>query len=157
MKDIDKGSLKENVSGGWVAWLQHYFVTAWIPAKSDNNVVQTRKDSQGNYIIGYTGPVLSVPAGGKVETSAMLYAGPKIQSKLKELSPGLELTVDYGFLWFIAQPIFWLLQHIHSLLGNWGWSIIVLTMLIKGLFFPLSAASYRSMARMRAVAPKLAA
>ncbi|PVZ38826.1 membrane protein insertase YidC [Pseudomonas sp. CC120222-01a] len=157
MKDIDKGSLKENVSGGWVAWLQHYFVTAWIPAKSDNNVVQTRKDSQGNYIIGYTGPALSVPAGGKVETSAMLYAGPKIQSKLKELSPGLELTVDYGFLWFIAQPIFWLLQHIHSLLGNWGWSIIVLTMLIKGLFFPLSAASYRSMARMRAVAPKLAA
>ena len=157
MKDIDKGSLKENVSGGWVAWLQHYFVTAWIPAKSDSNVVQTRKDSQGNYIIGYTGPALSVPAGGKVETSAMLYAGPKIQSKLKELSPGLELTVDYGFLWFIAQPIFWLLQHIHSLLGNWGWSIIVLTMLIKGLFFPLSAASYRSMARMRAVAPKLAA
>ena len=156
MKDIDKGSLKENVSGGWVAWLQHYFVTAWIPAKSDNNVVQTRKDSQGNYIIGYTGPVISVPAGGKVETSALLYAGPKIQSKLKELSPGLELTVDYGFLWFIAQPIFWLLQHIHSLLGNWGWSIIVLTMLIKGLFFPLSAASYRSMARMRAVAPKLA-
>jgi YidC/Oxa1 family membrane protein insertase len=157
MKDIDKGSLKENVSGGWVAWLQHYFVTAWIPAKSDNNVVQTRKDSQGNYIIGYTGPAISVPAGGKVETSAMLYAGPKIQSKLKELSPGLELTVDYGFLWFIAQPIFWLLQHIHSLLGNWGWSIIVQTMLIKGLFFPLSAASYRSMARMRAVAPKLAA
>lgn len=86
MKDIDKGSLKENVSGGWVAWLQHYFVTAWIPAKSDNNVVQTRKDSQGNYIIGYTGPAISVPAGGKVETSAMLYAGPKIQSKLKELS-----------------------------------------------------------------------
>ena len=156
MKDIDKGSLKENVSGGWVAWLQHYFVTAWIPNKSDNNVVQTRKDSQGNYIIGYTGPALNIPAGAKAETSAMLYAGPKIQSKLKELSPGLELTVDYGFLWFIAQPIFWLLQHIHSLLGNWGWSIIVLTMLIKGLFFPLSAASYRSMARMRAVAPKLA-
>ncbi|QXH56626.1 membrane protein insertase YidC [Pseudomonas maumuensis] len=156
MKDIDKGSLKENVTGGWVAWLQHYFVTAWIPTHSDNNAVQTRKDSQGNYIIGYTGPALNVPAGGKVETSAMLYAGPKIQSKLKELSPGLELTVDYGFLWFIAQPIFWLLQHIHSLLGNWGWSIIVLTMLIKGLFFPLSAASYRSMARMRAVAPKLA-
>ncbi|QXH51566.1 membrane protein insertase YidC [Pseudomonas fakonensis] len=156
MKDMDKGGLKENVSGGWVAWLQHYFVTAWIPAKSDNNAVQTRKDSQGNYIIGYTGPAISVPAGAKAETSAMLYAGPKIQSKLKELSPGLELTVDYGFLWFIAQPIFWLLQHIHSLLGNWGWSIIVLTMLIKGLFFPLSAASYRSMARMRAVAPKLA-
>ncbi|PSS57293.1 membrane protein insertase YidC [Pseudomonas sp. BBP2017] len=157
MKDIDKGNLKENVSGGWVAWLQHYFVTAWIPNKSDNNIVQTRKDSQGNYIIGFTGPALNVAAGAKGETSTVLYAGPKIQEKLKELSPGLELTVDYGILWFIAQPIFWLLQHIHNLLGNWGWSIIVLTMLIKLLFFPLSAASYKSMARMRAVAPKLAA
>jgi len=157
MKDIDKGSLKENVTGGWVAWLQHYFVTAWIPNKSDNNVVQTRKDSQGNYIIGFTGPELNVAAGAQGETSTLLYAGPKSQEKLKALSPGLELTVDYGILWFIAQPIFWLLQHIHELLGNWGWSIIVLTMLIKLLFFPLSAASYKSMARMRAVAPKLAA
>ena len=157
MKDIDKAALKETVNGGWVAWLQHYFVTAWIPAKNDSNVVQTRKDSQGNYIIGFTGPALTVAPGAKAETSATLYAGPKSQAILKELSPGLELTVDYGILWFIAQPIFWLLQHIHALVGNWGWSIIFLTMLIKGIFFPLSAASYKSMARMRAVAPKLAA
>ncbi|MCX7080843.1 MAG: membrane protein insertase YidC [Pseudomonas sp.] len=157
MKDMDKGSLKETVQGGWVAWLQHYFVTAWIPAKGESNVVQTRKDSKGNYIIGYTGPALTVAPGAKAETTATLYAGPKSQAVLKELSPGLELTVDYGILWFIAQPIFWLLQHIHALVGNWGWSIIFLTMLIKGLFFPLSAASYKSMARMRAVAPKLAA
>ncbi|UVJ44048.1 membrane protein insertase YidC [Pseudomonas sp. LS1212] len=157
MSDMDKGAVKENVDGGWVAWLQHYFVTAWIPTKTDTNVVQTRKDSQGNYIVGFTGPALNVAPGAKAETSAKLYAGPKIQEKLKELSPGLELTVDYGILWFLAQPIFWLLEHIHSLLGNWGWSIIVLTMLIKLLFFPLSAASYKSMARMRAVAPKLAA
>lgn len=157
MKDIDKAALKETVNGGWVAWLQHYFVTAWIPAKNDSNVVQTRKDGQGNYIIGFTGPALTVAPGAKAETSATLYAGPKSQAILKELSPGLELTVDYGILWFIAQPIFWLLQHIHGLVGNWGWSIIFLTMLIKGIFFPLSAASYKSMARMRAVAPKLAA
>ena len=157
MKDIDKGQLKETVEGGWVAWLQHYFVTAWIPQKGDNNVVQTRKDNQGNYIIGFTGPTLTVEPGKTAETSATLYAGPKSQGVLKELSPGLELTVDYGILWFIAQPIFWLLQHIHSIVGNWGWSIIFLTMLIKGIFFPLSAASYKSMARMRAVAPKLAA
>ncbi|PAA24478.1 MULTISPECIES: membrane protein insertase YidC [Pseudomonas] len=157
MKDIDKAQLKETVQGGWVAWLQHYFVTAWIPQKGDNNVVQTRKDNQGNYIIGFTGPTLTVDPGKTAETSATLYAGPKSQGVLKELSPGLELTVDYGILWFIAQPIFWLLQHIHSLVGNWGWSIIFLTMLIKGIFFPLSAASYKSMARMRAVAPKLAA
>ena len=157
MKDIDKGQLKETVEGGWVAWLQHYFVTAWIPQKGDTHVVQTRKDSQGNYIIGFTGPTMTVEPGKTAETSATLYAGPKSQGVLKELSPGLELTVDYGILWFIAQPIFWLLQHIHAIVGNWGWSIIFLTMLIKGLFFPLSAASYKSMARMRAVAPKLAA
>ncbi|MDB6441833.1 membrane protein insertase YidC [Pseudomonas sp. 21TX0197] len=157
MKDMDKAQLKETVQGGWVAWLQHYFVTAWIPQKGETNVVQTRKDSKGNYIVGYTGPALTVAPGAKAETSAILYAGPKSQAVLKELSPGLELTVDYGFLWFIAQPIFWLLQHIHSIVGNWGWSIIFLTMLIKGIFFPLSAASYKSMARMRAVAPKLAA
>ncbi|CAD5107093.1 membrane protein insertase YidC [Zestomonas carbonaria] len=155
MKDMDKQGLKETVEGGWVAWLQHYFVTAWIPAKDSNNVLQTRKDGQGNYIIGFTGPTLSVAAGSQAETSATLYAGPKIQKHLKELSPGLELTVDYGILWFIAQPIFWLLEHIHSLLGNWGWSIIVLTIIIKLAFFPLSAASYKSMARMRAVSPKL--
>ncbi|MFJ2489725.1 membrane protein insertase YidC, partial [Pseudomonas sp. NPDC087639] len=157
MKDMDKAQLKETVTGGWVAWLQHYFVTAWIPVKGENNIVQTRKDSKGNYIIGYTGPTLTAAPGAKVETSAVLYAGPKSQAVLKELSPGLELTVDYGILWFIAQPIFWLLQHIHAIVGNWGWSIIFLTMLIKGIFFPLSAASYKSMARMRAVAPKLAA
>ncbi|MDR3410816.1 MAG: membrane protein insertase YidC, partial [Formivibrio sp.] len=122
MKDIDKGSLKETVQGGWVAWLQHYFVTAWIPNKSDDNAMSTRKDSAGNYIIGFTGPTLTAPPGGKVETSATLYAGPKIQDRLKALSPGLELTVDYGILWFIAQPIFWLLKHIHMLLGNWGFS-----------------------------------
>ncbi|MDU9392812.1 membrane protein insertase YidC [Pseudomonas sp. zfem002] len=156
MKDMDKGQVNETVSGGWVAWLQHYFVTAWIPEKSGNNQVTTLKDAQGNYVIRFIGPATNVAAGAQGEISSTLYAGPKIQSHLKELSPGLELTVDYGFLWFIAQPIFWLLQHIHNLLGNWGWSIIVLTMLIKGLFFPLSAASYKSMARMRAVAPRLA-
>jgi YidC/Oxa1 family membrane protein insertase len=164
MKDMDKvaedktkAPITYNVNGGWVAWLQHYFVTAWIPQPGQNNSVLARKDSKGNYIIGYTGPAMTVAPGAKAETSATLYAGPKSQAVLKELSPGLELTVDYGILWFIAQPIFWLLQHIHSIVGNWGWSIIFLTMLIKGLFFPLSAASYKSMARMRAVAPRLAA
>lgn len=157
IKDIDKQEFKETVDGGWVAWLQHYFVTAWIPEKGQTNIIQTRKDTKGNYIVGFVGSSLNVAAGGQGESSAVLYAGPKIQNHLKELSPGLELTVDYGFLWFIAQPIFWLLQHIHSLIGNWGWSIIALTVLIKLAFFPLSAASYKSMARMRAVSPKLQA
>ncbi|MVW74064.1 membrane protein insertase YidC [Pseudomonas xionganensis] len=156
MSDIDKQPFKESVQGGWVAWLQHYFVTAWVPSKDSTNQVQTRKDSQGNYIVGFTGPSIQVAAGAQAETSAILYAGPKLQGHLEELSPGLELTVDYGFLWFLAQPIFWLLEAIHGLLGNWGWSIIFLTIIIKLIFFPLSAASYKSMARMRAVAPKLA-
>ena len=157
MGNMDDKNLRETVQGGWVAWLQHYFVTAWVPSKDDSNLVSTRKDSQGNYIIGFVGPQLNVAPGASAETSATLYAGPKSQDTLKALSPGLELTVDYGFLWFIAQPIFWLLQVIHSIVGNWGWSIILLTVLIKLAFFPLSAASYRSMARMRAVAPKLQA
>jgi len=157
MSDMDKHPFKESMTGGWVAWLQHYFVTAWIADKNSQNVLQTRKDSEGRYIVGFTGPAVVAAPGQQVETSATLYAGPKIQKRLKELSPGLELTVDYGFLWLLAQPIFWLLEHIHSLLGNWGWSIIVLTLLIKLAFFPLSAASYKSMARMRAVAPKLQA
>ena len=155
--DMDDQNLRETVQGGWIAWLQHYFVTAWVPQKDSSNLVQTRKDSQGNYIIGFTGPALNVPAGASAETSAILYAGPKTQDNLEALSPGLDLTVDYGILWFLAKPIFWLLGHIHTLLGNWGWSIIVLTIIIKLGFFPLSAASYRSMARMRAVSPKLQA
>ncbi len=157
MGDMDDKNLKQTVEGGWIAWLQHYFVTAWIPAPDQTNQVQTRKDSQGNYIIGFTGPAISVAPGSQGETTATLYAGPKSQDELEELSPGLRLTVDYGILWFIAQPIFWLLQNIHALLGNWGWSIIVLTIVIKLAFFPLSAASYKSMARMRAVSPKMQA
>lgn len=157
MSNMDDKNFNEGINGGWVAWLQHYFVTAWVADAEQTNQVSTRKDGKGNYIVGYTSPTMSVAAGQHAQTSATLYAGPKIQSHLKALSPGLELTVDYGFLWFIAQPIFWLLSVIHSILGNWGWSIITLTILIKLAFFPLSAASYKSMARMRAVAPKMAA
>ena len=157
MSNMDDKKFNQTIEGGWVAWLQHYFVTAWVANPEQTNQVTTRKDSKGNYIIGYTSPAMNIAPGEHAQASAILYAGPKIQSHLKALSPGLELTVDYGFLWFIAQPIFWLLGVIHSILGNWGWSIIVLTILIKLAFFPLSAASYKSMARMRAVAPRMAA
>ena len=157
MGDLDSKPVRESVQGGWVAWLQHYFVTAWIPAADSHNGVYGRKDGQGNYIVGFTGQAFDVPAGQQGATAVTLYAGPKIQSDLKALAPDLELTVDYGFLWFLAQPIFWLLDFIHGIIGNWGWSIVVLTLIIKLIFFPLSAASYRSMARMRAVAPKLQA
>ncbi|SDT01380.1 protein translocase subunit yidC [Halopseudomonas litoralis] len=154
---LDDNRLKETVNGGWIAWLQHYFVSAWIPNAEQQHVYQTRKDSQGNYIVGFVSPAVNVSAGEQASISANFYAGPKIQDRLKEISPGLELTVDYGFLWWIAQPLFWVLSLIHSVVGNWGWSIILLTVLIKLVFFPLSATSYRSMANMRRVAPKLQA
>jgi YidC/Oxa1 family membrane protein insertase len=155
--DMDDAALRETVSGGWIAWLQHYFVSAWVPPADQQHVYQTRKDSSGNYIVGFTSPATVVPAGARATISADFYAGPKIQDRLEEISPGLELTVDYGFLWWIAQPLFWVLSFIHGFVGNWGWSIILLTLLIKLIFFPLSATSYRSMANMRRVAPKLAA
>jgi len=155
--DMDKAALKETVEGGWIAWLQHYFVSAWVPPANNQHVFRTSKDSAGNYIVGFTSPATVVPAGEQAVISADFYAGPKIQDRLEAISPGLELTVDYGFLWWIAQPLFWVLSFIHGFVGNWGWSIILLTLLIKLIFFPLSATSYRSMANMRRVAPKLAA
>lgn len=156
-KDMDKSNLKENLTGGWVAWLQHYFVTAWIPPADTPNTLATRTDRQGNYLVSFVSPPVTVEAGEQTVVSAEFYAGPKAQNRLKEISPGLELTVDYGFLWFIAQPLYWVLSMIHSIVGNWGWSIILLTVLIKLVFFPLSATSYRSMANMRRVAPKMQA
>jgi len=157
MSELDDTRLAENVTGGWIAWLQHYFVSAWIPSPEVTHHYRTLKDRSGNYIVGFTSPAVTVPAGEQQQISADFYAGPKIQDDLKAISQGLELTVDYGFLWWIAQPLFWVLSLIHGFVGNWGWSIILLTCLIKLIFFPLSATSYRSMANMRRVAPKLQA
>ena len=148
--------LSQTVTGGWVAMVQHYFVSAWVPAKTGTSHISTRSAANGteNYI-GFTGSQLTVAPGGTGKIGADFYAGPKHQDKLEALSPGLELTVDYGFLWPIAQFLFWLLQTIHGFLGNWGWSIVVLTLLVKAAFFHLSAASYRSMANMRRVMPEM--
>ncbi|MAG68055.1 MAG: membrane protein insertase YidC, partial [Pseudomonadales bacterium] len=142
MSELDDTRLAENVTGGWIAWLQHYFVSAWIPSPEVTHHYRTLKDRSGNYIVGFTSPAVTVPAGEQQQISADFYAGPKIQDDLKAISQGLELTVDYGFLWWIAQPLFWVLSLIHGFVGNWGWSIILLTCLIKLIFFPLSATSY---------------
>ena len=151
-----KEPLNTTVSGGWVALVQHYFVTAWIPNAKTQNVVSTRVSANGGEnFIGFTSPAIVVNPGATGTTEAKLYAGPKIQDKLKELSPGLELTVDYGWLWPIAQFLFWLLKSIHGFLGNWGWSIVVLTIVVKAAFYHLSATSYRSMANMRRVMPEM--
>lgn len=156
---IDKfgaDAMSQQVTGGWVAMVQHYFVSAWIPPAKQINQISTRKSTNGaDNFIGFTSSPLLVAPGGQGSVSADFYAGPKIQDKLKELSPGLELTVDYGWLWPIAQFLFWLLKSIHTFLGNWGWSIIALTILVKAAFFKLSATSYRSMANMRRVMPEM--
>lgn len=157
MGDLDDEKLNEKVDGGWIAWLQHYFVSAWVPDADTQHTFSTLKDSQGNYIVRFTSPSVSVAPGEQTTITSQFYAGPKIQDDLKAISPGLDLTIDYGFLWWIAQPLFVVLSFIHSFVGNWGWSIILLTCLIKLIFFPLSATSYRSMANMRRVAPKLQA
>ncbi len=155
-KNFSDEAVKETVKGGWTAIVQHYFVAAWIPdANTTNHLTSRANKEKGEYFIGFTSPDLTVAAGMQNSIQAKLYAGPKIQDHLKVLSPGLELTVDYGWLWFIAQFLFWLLKFIHGVLGNWGWSIVGLTVIVKMAFFPLSAASYKSMANMRRVTPEM--
>ncbi|KFC45086.1 membrane protein insertase, partial [Halomonas sp. SUBG004] len=103
----------------------------------------------------FAGPTSSVAAEGEATLSATLYMGPKVQDYLEQVAPNLKLTVDYGWLWFIANPLFWLLDKIHDIVGNWGWSIVLLTVLVKLVLFPLSAKAYKSMARMRKLGPEM--
>jgi YidC/Oxa1 family membrane protein insertase len=155
--DIDKGKTPypKNSNDGWVGMLQHYFVSAWLPKGDTPREFYTRQLQQGLYAAGVIVPVGSVAPGASASISVPLYAGPQEQQKLAALAPGLDLAVDYGWLTVIAVPLFWVLQWIHGLVGNWGVAIILLTVLIKLLFYPLSEASYRSMAKMRVVAPKM--
>lgn len=146
---------KAQLPGGWIAMIQHYFLSAWIPNSNQTHNYSARATSSGFNIGGFTTPALVLDPGSSGSLSAGFYAGPKDQYRLKEISPYLELSVDYGWLWWIAQPLFWLLTKIHSLVGNWGVAIILLTVVIKAVFFRLSATSYKSMANMRRVQPKL--
>ncbi len=152
----EKGSraLRDDIQGGWLAIVQHYFLSAWIP--NPDQIHHYYSDRRGgDNIIGATSPPVEVVPGETVALDASFFAGPKIQEKLKEVSDGLHLAVDYGFLFFISDLLFILLKLIHSVVGNWGWAIIFLTCLIKLLFYYPSAMSYRSMANMRRVQPEL--
>ncbi len=147
---------QEPWAGGWLAMLQHYFVAALVPNKAETFHYYSKYLNPGQrYVLGLYGTETNIEAGKEQVLTFQLYAGPTVQEKLAALAPGLELTVDYGFLWFIAQPLFWLLKFIHDVVGNWGWSIIILTILIKLAFFQLSATSYKSMANMRRLHPRL--
>ena len=155
--DLQDGKVQVNKTGGWVAMSQHYFISAWIPDQSMENRFTLKKlGSKDLYTLGFTSPAITVAPGEQEQLSAGFYVGPKDQYRLEKISPYLDLTVDYGWLWWIAKPIFHFLTFIHSFVGNWGWSIILLTISIKLLFFKLSATSYRSMAKMRKLQPEMA-
>ena len=153
--DLNDQPIDVDVTAGWIAVVEHYFLAALIPDPAVKQHFYSYALTTNRYIVGYYGPAVTVPSGGSATVSNRLYLGPKLQETLPTIAPGLELTVDYGVLWFIAQFLFSVLKILHTALGNWGWSIVILTVLIKLAFYPLSAAGYRSMARMRAVQPRL--
>lgn len=154
--DIDKDKAKHSQSAdnGWVGMLQHYFVAAWLPKDKVPREFYTRKLENELYSVGVILPIAGIAPSHSAKISVPLYAGPA-QTSLDEIAPGLGLTVDYGWLTIISTPLFWLLSYLYGWVYNWGVAIIMLTFFIKLFFFPLSAASYRSMGKMRVVAPKL--
>lgn len=157
-KDLDKAPLEVTEKGGWVSLVQHYFISAWIPDANSTNSFKLRKlGDKDLYIFGFTGNVVEIAPNSQGTIKASFYAGPKDTETLEKVSPSLDLTADYGPLWMIAKPIFALLKFIHNhLISNWGVAIILLTFCVKLIFFYPSAISYRSMAKMRKLAPKMA-
>lgn len=153
--DMAEANLSKTSKDGWIGLVQHYFASAWIPKVGGEREFYTKKLSDNIYAVGVVTPNASVAAGNTAEVGARLFAGPQIEEELTKAAPGLEYTVDYGWLTVIAKPLFWVLSEIHDLVHNWGVAIILLTILIKAAFFPLSAASYKSMAQMRELAPRL--
>lgn len=156
-KQMQEANLDALIKNGWAAMIQHYFISAWIPAKDTVSNYYSRVSPTGLYTIGMIGPTLNVEPGKTGAVDASLYTGPAIATQLEKAAPGLQLTIDYGWLWFISAAIFWMMQHIHDVIGNWGWSIVLVTVIIKALFYGLSAKSYRSMGMMKRLQPKMEA
>ena len=156
-EEIDEGKAKfvKKANDGWTALVQHYFVSAWLPQGEVEREFFARKVGNDLYSSGVILPVAAIAPGTSGTISARLYAGPQEQDKLEGIAKGLDLVVDYGWLTVIAAPLFWVLSWFHSLTGNWGWAIILVTIAIKLVFFPLSAASYKSMAKMRVLGPRM--
>lgn len=153
--DMEDEDLARTIVGGWVAMIQHYFVTAWVPDQKETNFFYSKSAGEDRYVLGMISSDITIAAGESTLLTNKIYLGPKDQDALGALAPGLELTVDYGFLTIIAKPLFWLLTFIHDFVGNWGISIAILTLIIKLVFYKLSATSYRSMANMRLLTPKV--
>jgi YidC/Oxa1 family membrane protein insertase len=155
--DMRSERLSIETADGWIAMIQHYFLAAWLPPAGELQTFFTSVRDGSKYVIGSYTPAATVSPGASHTFTDRLFVGPKLQDTLASVAPGLELAVDYGWLTIIAQPIFWLLDAIHSLVGNWGWAIIILTILIKLAFYKLSETSYKSMANMRKLTPRLQA
>ncbi|HYF58581.1 MAG TPA: membrane protein insertase YidC [Burkholderiaceae bacterium] len=155
--DIDKGgqSHAKSAKDGWIGFMQHYFVSAWVPKQGVERTIETTRLDGDLYTVRVRQPLPEIAPGAATTAESTLYVGPQDQRVLSELAPGLDLVVDYGWLTVIAKPIFELLQFLHGIVKNWGWAIVLLTLIIKLAFFPLQAASYRSMAKMKKVGPKL--
>jgi YidC/Oxa1 family membrane protein insertase len=153
--DMADENLDVTTKGGWTAMIQHYFASAWIPPADQENHFYTKELKDGRYVIGTYSPPVTVEPSSSTHFVSKLFAGPKIQPMMEKIAPGLELTVDYSVLTFIGKPIYWLLNKIHNIIGNWGVAIIGVTLCIKLLFFPLSQASFKSMAKMRKIQPRL--
>lgn len=153
--DMAKSNLNQATLGGWAAMLQHYFVSAWIPPATDSNTIFSSVSAGGLANIGFRGAVYDIAPGATQEISSQFYVGPKDQKALSAISDTLNLVVDYGFLWWLAVPIHWLLMFYQSFVGNWGMAIILITLTVRGLLFPLTKAQYTSMAKMRNLQPKL--
>ena len=155
--DKNKATFASDANNGWIAMVQHYFATAWIPQQGVKRDIYVEKFDANLYRVGVKEPLGTIAPGQSQSVSARLFAGPEEQKILEGLAPGLDLVRDYGWVTIIAKPLFWLLSKIQGVVGNWGWSIVLLTLLIKAVFFPLSAASYKSMARMKAITPRMQA
>ena len=153
-KDTD---LPSQSNEGWIAMLQHYFLTAWVPQQDSSRELYTRQLDKHLFSIGSIVTVGEVAPGADKVVDSTLYVGPQDQRRLEYIAPNLDLVVDYGWLTFLAKPIYWLLAFLQGLVGNWGWAIVLLTELVKAILYPISAAGYKSMARMRDVAPRMKA
>ena len=153
--DLADEPFAKRLPAGWVAILQHYFVSAWIPSQNESHDYFASRLSNGDNVIGFKNASVTIQPGDTKTISHQLYVGPKDQVALADLAENLDLVIDYGWLWWLAQPLFWLLTFIQTFVVNWGIAIIVLTIIVKLAFFRLSAASYKSMAKMRTVQPKI--
>lgn len=156
LEELADGDKSFDVEGGWIGFSQHYFLGSWIAPTTSLNKFSTRRNGNGEYLLDFVSPETTVPAGQEVTFEAALWAGPKDQYRLEAISPDLGLTIDYGMLWFVGYPIFWLLTQINDLVGNYGVAIVLLTCVIRLLFYPLSKKQFRSQLAMKRLQPKLA-